>query len=225
MEYPLIFIIILFTAEIICVIIFLSKYPEIYDTKYRHLTRDIYNAEGKIETPIVKEFESIFGKLCKGKDLSCIDFNFTQILTYLFCIIISIFSGIGAFSYCCAKNNKKGALVVFIISALLNIYNIVIAFEKDEISIDGEIYQYDEELNHRIKKAVDMVHTRSIYLKTTSFLILIIIIAIIPNLFFLKYEANNNQNLNSNNQDNNNMENDFINNNQLNNPLNNQLYS
>ena len=210
MKYPLIFIIILYIIEIICIILYLGYYSEIYDNKYHELTRDIYEAENKKEIDIVEEFENIFGELCKGLlDFSCLKIDLTIVLLYIICIIIGILSTIGSFAYCCAKNNIKGAIVVFIISAALNIVNIVCAFEKDEINIKGNIYQYEDELNSRIKDAVDMIHTRSSYLKATSFLILIIIIVIISNLFLLKHETDNIENLNRNNKGNNNMQDDL----------------
>ena len=204
MEKPLIFITILFIGEMICIIIFLSKYPEIHKTKYHKITKDIYEAEEKEENQIVQEFENIFGKLCKGGlDFSCIDFGFRIIITYIICIIMGILSSIGSFAYCCSKNNKIVCSVLFIISALLNINNIDLAFQKDEMSLEGNIYKYDDELNHRIKKAINMVYTRSAYLKATSILILIIIIAKMLNLYLLKDEenkVNNIENINTYNQ-------------------------
>ena len=232
MDYPLIFIIILFIIEIICIILYLHYYSEIYDRKYNNLmfcifilwkylserlTDDIYEAEDKSETKIVEEFENIFGKKCRG--LSCLRFDFSVIIPYIICIIIGLFSAIGSFAYCCAKNNLIAAIVIFIICALLNIYNICGAFEKEEINVEGNIYKYDNELNSRIKDAVDMVHTRSIFLKTTSFLILIIIIVIILNLFLLKKKTDKTKNLNS--QADNNKQNDLNNNDGLNTLLNN----
>ena len=196
MEKPLIFIFILFIGEMICIILFLSKYPEINERKYHLITRDIYEAEEKKENKIVREFENIFGKLCKGGlDFSCIHIDFRTIITYIICIVIGIFSPIGSFAYCCSKNNKKGALVVFIISGLLNMNNIDLAFQKDEVNFDGNIYLYDDDLNNRIKKAINMVYTRSSYLKATSILISIIIIAKIFNLYLLKDEEDNNNNI------------------------------
>ena len=56
-----------------------------------------------------------------------------------------------------------------------SVNNIDLAFQKDEMNLEGNIYKYDDELNHRIKKAINMVYTRSAYLKATSILILIIV--------------------------------------------------
>ena len=196
MEKPLVFIIILFIGEMICLILFLNKYPEIQERKYHQITRDIYEAEEKEDNQIVREFENIFGKLCKGgSDFSCFDIGLRTIITYIICIIIGILSSIGSFAYCCSKNNKKGALVVFIISGLLNMNNIDLAFQKDEVNFDGNIYLYDDDLNNRIKKAINMVYTRSSYLKATSILISIIIIAQIFNLYLLKDKEDNDNNI------------------------------
>ena len=199
MDYAKLYILFLFIAEIISIIIYLSKYSDIFDSKYSDLTHDIYDFENKKETQIVLEFERIFGKICK--EWLCIEADFREFFTYLFCILIIIFTAIGSFtSFCNSKTSKCRicSLLVLIIAAFVDAYNIDSAFTEDGIYLDGYIYLYDEDLNNRIRVALDVVYSRSLYLKPTSFIILIIIVAIFANSFLIKNKEDINPYINAN---------------------------
>ena len=223
-DYALLFILILFIVEIICIILYISKYIEIFDPKYKQLTRDIYKSEIKKSSEILEEFEKIFGTICKT--LICIELDFREFFTILFCILIIIFSGIGSFSsrYCSKTFGcKVCCVIILIISGVMNVYNIDSAFSEDGKNLYSKyIYFYDEDLNNRMREALNMIHIRSLYLKTTSIMILIIIIAIIPNLCLIKTDEDNIPIQNQYFQDINYMQNDFNNNNHYNNQYNNQ---
>ena len=93
MDYALLFVIFLLISEIACIVIYLSKYPEIFDTKYDDLIDDIYYSENWEKTEIVLEFERIFGIVCKK--ILCLGSELKDFFTWVFCIFMIIFSEIG----------------------------------------------------------------------------------------------------------------------------------
>ena len=184
MDYALLFVIFLLISEIACIVIYLSKYTEIFDLKYNDLTHDIYDSENKKDTEIVLEFERIFGKICKK--FLCLDPDFREFFTWIFCIFMVIFSTIVGLTALFNSKNSGCALILLVISAFMDLYNIYSAFTEDEMNLSGNIYNYDEELNNRIRDTLDMLYKRSLYLKPTSIMILIIIVAIFFNLLLIK---------------------------------------
>ena len=90
MDYALLFVIFLLISEITCIVIYLSKYPEIFDLKYNDLTHDIYDSENKKDTEIVLEFERIFGKICKK--ILCFEPDFREFFTWIFCILMVLYN-------------------------------------------------------------------------------------------------------------------------------------
>ena len=119
-----------------------------------------------------------------------------------------IFSAIGGLRNLGISQNSGCSLILLFIAAFMNLYNIDSAYTEDEIYLYGNIYKYDEELNNRIRDALDMINKRSLYLKPTSIMILIIIVAIFFNSFLIKIkedkkslqnELNNDMNNNFNN--------------------------
>ena len=213
MDYALLFVIFLLISEITCIVIYLSKYTEIFDLKYNDLTHDIYDSENKKDTEIVLEFERIFGKICKK--ILCFEPDFREFFTWIFCILMVLFSAIGGLTPLC--NSKDSccriySLILLVIAAFMDLYNIDSAFTEDEMYLYGNIYKYDEELNNRIRDALDMIYKRSLYLKPTSIMILIIIVAIFVNSFLIKKKEDKESLQNANIQLNNDMYNNFNNN-------------
>ena len=94
----------------------------------------------------------------------------------------------------------------------MDLYNIDSAYTEDEMYLYGNIYKYDEELNNRIRDALDMINKRSLYLKKTSIMILIIIVSIFFNSFLIKIKEDKKSLQNANSQLNNDMNNNFNNN-------------
>ena len=207
--------------------------------------KDIYRLDNYERTEFLEELEKIFGSICGS--MICVDIELRDFFTYTICTLISIFSGIGSFSSSfCSKTFvcRAFCVIILIISALMNIYNIDTAFSEDGKNISSKnIHIYDGDINTRINEAIDMLYTRSLYLKSTSIIILVIIIAIILFLYLIKKNEDNNQIQNAFIQDINYMQNDYIYNNHynynnqynnslnnlannpVNNPVNNPLYN
>ena len=123
-----------------------------------------------------------------------------------------IFSAIGGLRNLCNSKNSGCSLILLFIAAFMDLYNIDSAYTEDEMYLYGNIYKYDEELNNRIRDALDMINKRSLYLKTTSIMILIIIVAIFFNSFLIKIKEDKKSLQNANSQLNNDMNNNFNNN-------------
>ena len=187
----------IFIAIILFQVKFVAKFE--YKEFMSTLENKVYERNETNPNDIIEPFEDIFGKYYDNAGLWIAFYIITSysvlIVTIVELIILVI---IQLQKNCCACCCKKCCSIYFIIHSLLNmIIYLAFAFdEKSEINLEKDkIYSFDEEFNKEIKKNLDFMKSRKIFLVVCVFVAILGIIGelviVILNMLDDYYNNNN----------------------------------
>ena len=185
----------IFIAIILFHIKFLAKFE--YKEFMSTLKDKLYDRNETNANDIIEPFEKIFGRYYDNAGLWFAFYIITSYSVLIVTIVELIILVIIQFPKTCCGCCKKCCCIYFPINCLLNmIIYIAFAFDqKSEINLEkDQIYSFDDEFNKEVKKNLDFMKSRKIYLIVCVFVALLGIIGqlvvVILNLFDDYYNNN-----------------------------------
>ena len=187
----------IFIAIILFHVKFLAKFE--YKEFMSTLQDKVYERNETNYNEIIEPFEQIFSRYYDNAGLWFAFYIITSYSVLIVTMIELIILVIIQFPKNCCGCCKKCCSIYFPINCLLNmIIYLAFAFnEKSEIDLEKDkVYSFDEEFNKEIKKNLDFMKSRKIYLIVCVFVAIIGIVGqlviVILNMFEDYYNNNNN---------------------------------